>query len=221
SPLDVTARYGYAEEISELARHGVDMNDAPASSFCGGRVLHHAATWNKPAAIDALIEAGASIDAQTSFDSGGLTPLHSAIPPRAFEAMHALLRHGAPVRAIPVKALLEGGTGRRNDAPLHEAARAGGKKGAAKTVDLLLRWGADESELDIHGKTVAENIGLYFDMYINSSIFLSYPLSTAEVAAGDADKDRMRELLANAPVDRVWRRRGLLLLCLARSRRLT
>ena len=85
-PLDVAARHGQVEVIKELARHGVDMNAVQFACFGS---LHHAASTNQACAIDALIEAGASIDAQTSLVAG-TTPLHSAIYTFALEGMHAL-----------------------------------------------------------------------------------------------------------------------------------
>ncbi|CAN0205402.1 unnamed protein product, partial [Laminaria digitata] len=202
SPLDVAARCGQIEVIREFARHGVDMNVFP---WVGSGSLHAAASANQAGSVDALIEVGASIDAQTSH-CVGTTPLHSAATFCALEAMLALLRHGGPVLALPPRAPEEGGTGRRNRSPLHLVARMGIIKGAAKMVDLLLRWGADESELDGDGKTAAEHVGYFSEMFDFRS----------PVAA--ADDKRILELLTNAPADRVWRRRrGLLLLCLARN----
>ena len=91
-----------------------------------------------------------------------------------------------------------------SEPPIHYAAQQAGKKGAAAAVDLLLRWGADEFELDDDGKTAAEVVGA----------------DVRQEASLAADADRVRELLANAPADRAWRRRGQLLMCLARQRRI-
>ncbi|CAN0288831.1 unnamed protein product, partial [Laminaria digitata] len=73
-----------------------------------------------------------------------------------------------------------------SEPPLHFAAQQGGKLGAAEAVDLLLRWGADELELDDDGKTAAEVVGA----------------DVRQEASLAADADRVRELLANAPADR-------------------
>ena len=69
-------------------------------------------------------------------------------------------------------------------------------------VDLLLRSGADETITDEEGETPTDAIGQWF--------------------GEDEDEDplveeieRVRRLLANAPADRAWRRRGYLVLCRA------
>lgn len=66
-------------------------------------------------------------------------------------------------------------------------------------VDLLLSWSADPSELNSDGKTAAEVVG--------DSVFPDKPSAD--------DVKRVHELLAT---ERAWRRRGLLLMCLARGR---
>ncbi|CAM9863379.1 unnamed protein product, partial [Laminaria digitata] len=220
SPLDVAARCGQIEVIREFARHGVDMNAARSASVGSGS-LHEAASANQAGAVDALIEAGADIDAQTS-PWVGSTPLHSAVSGSALEAMLALLRHGARVLAVPPRAPWGGdGTGTRNLSPLHLAARKSGMDGAAEMVDLLLRWGADETELDGEGLTAAQQIDYYYRM-----LYVRNPPPAGQMfwfrgPKAVAGMDRVRNLLANAPADRAWRRRrGLLLLCLARSNRI-
>lgn len=64
-------------------------------------------------------------------------------------------------------------------------------------VDLLLRWGADEMIVKKTGNTDLDVLGIRVEEH-NS-------------LAGDAE--RVRELLASAPIDRAWRRRGYLVLC--------
>lgn len=66
-------------------------------------------------------------------------------------------------------------------------------------MDLLLRWGADETIADGTGNTALGVLGSRVEE--QSSL------------AGDAE--RVRELLANAPIDRAWRRWGYLALCRA------
>lgn len=63
-------------------------------------------------------------------------------------------------------------------------------------VDLLLRWGADETIVDRTGETAFDILGM---------------VEEVNGLAGDAE--RVRELLANAPINRAWRRRGYLVLC--------
>lgn len=76
-----------------------------------------------------------------------MTPLHLVVCSLAHEAMLALLRHGAPVWA-----LRDDGGNRKCDPPLRRAAREGGVEGAAEAVELLVRWGADVSQLNSNGK---------------------------------------------------------------------
>lgn len=207
APLDTAAQYGQVEAIRVLARHGVDLDATPDT--IGFTALHCAAQRDDAVVVAALVEAGASVAPQL-FEKG-ITPLHSAAEALALEAMAALLQRGAPVLALPVQEVEEESqeedTGvairTRNESPLHLAARQGGKERAAEAVDLLLKWGADESELDNDGKTAAEVVGA----------------DVSEEWSLAADADRVLELLARAPANRAWRRHGLLLMCLARERR--
>ncbi|CAM9177275.1 unnamed protein product [Ectocarpus sp. 12 AP-2014] len=66
-------------------------------------------------------------------------------------------------------------------------------------VDLLLRRGADETAVSENGHTAADMVGL----------------KTEELDSLAEDVDRVRKLLARAPADRAWRRRGFLILCRA------
>lgn len=185
--LSIAACIGHAEVVNELIRHGVDVDASSKTNGC--TALHQAAWRSKAGIVDALVEAGASVTAQTV--SSGKTPLLKAIESLAHEALHALLRHRASVRAW-----------RRGDGigqgskSLHSAAGLGGKQGAAEVVDLVLRWGADESDLDDDGNTAAEVLGVH----------------APRLKRVAEDADRVRKLLANTPADRPWRHRGMLLL---------
>ncbi len=148
--------------------------------------LHFAAAFNQAGAIDVLVEAGANIEAR---DGQGCTPLHNAAWCLGVEALTALLDHGANVNI-------------QDDdlrTSLTRAAVKAGTQGAAEVVDILLRSGADETVLTSNGETAAD------------------------VAGNDVEEDnrlaedieRVRKLLANAPADRAWRRRGYLVLCRA------
>ncbi|CAN0328143.1 unnamed protein product, partial [Laminaria digitata] len=190
--------------IRELARQGAGVDAAPAAT--GTTALHMASRMNEAGSIGALVEAGASVITQTRHGEEGInhTPLHSAAEALALDAMLALLRHGAPALDPLIRASQKDGVNRSKRSRLHIAARQGGTMGASEAVDLLLRWGADESELDDNGNTAADVIGA--------------EVREDESLAAD-DADRVRELLANDPADRAWRRRGLLLLCFARDQR--
>ncbi|CAM9787414.1 unnamed protein product, partial [Laminaria digitata] len=207
APLHMAAHHGQVEVVRELARHGVDL-DAP--DVGGFTALHHAAWKNKAGVVDALVDAGANVRAERHTRSS--TPLFYALRYLSVEAMRAFLRHGVGVGLLVVPR--RSWSNLKPTPLLHLAAQQGGKDGAAEMVDLLLRWGADESELDRDGKTAAEVVptgGFRGDVLeaISSGVYTEHSLET--------DADRVRELLANAPADRAWRRRGLLILCLARN----
>ena len=70
-------------------------------------------------------------------------------------------------------------------------------------VDALLRAGADETIVDSHGFKASDLVGL----------------EVAEEERLAEDFERVSELLANAPADRAWRRRGYLVLCRAHPHR--
>lgn len=64
-------------------------------------------------------------------------------------------------------------------------------------LDILLRSGADETAVDNHGEGAMEYLHRY----------------------GEGEYAGVLKLLANAPVDRRWRRRGLVVMCIARHGR--
>ena len=149
--------------------------------------LHLATRCNKAGAIDVLVEAGANIEARTV---SGFTPLHAACFHLNLEALLCLLKHGATVNAQDDTLLT----------PLTDAAAKAGTQGAAEVVDALLRAGADETIIIDGGLKAADVIGAAVE---------------EEEDRLAEDVERVRELLANAPADRAWRRRGYLVLCRA------
>lgn len=185
SPLHFGAGDGHVDVLKLLIYRGVDVD--AASSKHGVTALHIAAHNNKTGAIDVLLEAAANIEARSS---RGCTPVHFAVGRSlSLEAARCLLKHGADVN-------VQSSPG---STPLHIAARHAGRAGAAKIVDLLLRWGADETIANKEGKKAADVIGV----------------DTEEDLRLTDDMERVRKLLENAPADRVWRRRALPLLCRA------
>ena len=185
--LGFAARMGHISVLKLLVRHGADVN---AASSRGLTALHYAAVRNQAAAIVALAEAGANIEATVDQDGGGGTTLHAASVMRCYDAALALLELGANLEA-------------RNAfgySPLHGAARQGSKKGAVEMVDLLLRWGADETVVDRDGNKAIDLVG--------SSL-----VEEDECCHREFELERLRKLLENAPADRAWRRRGILALC--------
>lgn len=186
SALDVAARVGRVDVMRMLLAHGADVNFAPASGPGRGRTaLHGAVESNNVGVIDVLVEAGADVQA------GGETyysPLHIAAKVNPAATL-ALLNHGAEVNArTPCY---------RGWTPLHFAAKEAGEPGFDEVVDLLLRWGADETILSTDGRTAAGTV-------------TQYSRSRMRGHAG-----RVTSLLARAPADRAWRRRGWMVLCRA------
>ena len=116
-----------------------------------------------------------------------LTPLAHAAKACDIETVRALVDHGAEVNTSDAE----------GDTPLHFAAQWAGKDGAAELMDFLLRSGSDETASNTNGERPGDVVGqLGFRHWFNV--------------------ERAHSLLATAPVDKAWRRRGLLLLCRAR-----
>lgn len=184
SAIHLAAENGHLGVLKVMIQHGVDLS-FPASR--GRTALCLAAHVNEAEAIEVLIEAGSSVEAE---DINGARPLHAAAATLSLGAAVVLLRHGAQVNSrIPMYPLTA----------LHLAAMNAGRQGAAEMVDVLLRSGADETVTNEDGFTAAERAGDWVD--------------EEDRAAGEID--RVRKLLRDAPADRAWRRRGLFVLCRA------
>lgn len=151
--------------------------------------LHIAALNNNVGAIDVLIEAGADMEIE---DDDDCTPFLDACSNHCHQAALALFQHGANIEARDI----------RGETALQIAARQAGREGVSAMVNLLLRCGSDETAVNRNGRTAAEIVGHHIE-------YAACPLKKEDV-------DRVRELLANAPADRAWRRRGYLVLCKAR-----
>lgn len=72
--------------------------------------------------------------------------------------------------------------------PLHFAAARAGTEGSVEVVNLLLRWSADETIVDGAAFTALD--------------VLEHRVEEEKSLVGDAE--RVRELLANDPIDRAW-----------------
>lgn len=147
---------------------------------------------DQAAVINFLVGEGADIERRQAYSALEVSALNTSV-----RAMRALLDHGAAVNRAANPA------GYRS--PLHAVCFLP-EKGVAEAVDLLLRAGADETELVLTGG-VQQSLG--------QLLFLLDPPLTFDCPA--AEKERARTLLARAPNDRAWRRRGWLVML--RSRR--
>ena len=175
-----------------LLAHGADLK---VVDNLGYTALHRAAEMDEADVIEALVEAGADVEAQSGGVSytvwGGfkrLTPLHVAALLCCLRGISALLIAGADVNAVD----------RNDQTPLHLLCSRSVKRddpfstwSEDQAADLLLRWGADETLTDNDGRTPKQLIK----------------------RAGTTK--RLQKVLANAPADRAWRRRGMLVMCRA------
>ena len=177
--LHMAAQTGHVEMLRAMLEYGPEVNAVDAVGYTALHVAAFCAPENdNSAAIDTLVEAGASIEARDKYDS---TPLHGAAKALKPVAVAALLRHGADVNArgdaedTPlhcavayteairesagvVDLLLRSGADVNAqdedlDTPLHIVARQAVVQGAAELVDLLLKSGADVNAQDDYGDT--------------------------------------------------------------------
>lgn len=164
--------------------------DVNALSGNHNTALHYAARKSRGDVIDVLVAAGANVRAQAV---DGCTPLHDGAGVSSHEAVLALLRHGGDANA----------KGRIDCTPLHYAVARAGNLGNARVVDLLLKSGADETIVNADGRTPAGVLG-----------------DGTRLSPNLQDVERVRVLLANAPADKAWRRRGFLTMCRAHPHKL-
>ncbi|CAN0032548.1 unnamed protein product [Ectocarpus sp. 8 AP-2014] len=145
---------------------------------------------NHPRVAATLLEAGADIEME---NAGGYSSLLVASKNCSVDMALRLLRYGADVTSM---------TGAGGWSVLHRACSNRGNTEAM--VDLLLRWGADETAVDSYGRTPMN--------FLTEDTFYGHSAET---------KERVCKLLVNAPADRTWRRRGWLVMLRERERRKT
>lgn len=151
---------------------GADIH-APVPDHDGQTPLHIAAGWERPEAVQTLIDAGAALDAR---DESGRTPLHAAADSPGAESLRLLLAAGADPFALAddfegngamhyavraenseaIAALLDAGVPidqRASDGmtPLMQAAGYGGR--SLETLRLVLGHGASVDARDENGDT--------------------------------------------------------------------
>lgn len=183
--------------IKTLNKHGADVNKRGKYRTA----LHEASHKDNVGVVDALIDAGADVDARCHPYSR--TPLHDAILYKRWGCMEALLRRGANVNArddiglTPLATVCRPSSNRvRGRAPLNW-------KPCSEIGDFLLRRGADETITGKDGKTPKQLAALRTYSYDEDRV----------------DRAKLVRLLDNAPANRAWRRRGMLLMCRARQGR--
>ncbi|CAM9158278.1 unnamed protein product [Ectocarpus sp. 12 AP-2014] len=151
--------------------------------------LHWAALFNNAGCIAVLLDGGADINARCP-GNDRQTAFHFAAEAGKNEALLVLLWRGANVNQ----------TTDNGSTALHLAREMHGDD-VGETVDILLRWGASEQAVDGNGKTpvdLFEEVALQVDW--------EFP-----------ELERALELLARAPADRAWRRRGWLVMLRERT----
>lgn len=214
--LHVAAKYGQVEACIALLRGGASVADysvrglscleIAACSGQTGRLLQVLATAKPADSSMALYYAVRAKKTHTMRDlialgtdvnfhkPGKLPNLHYAAVQGAYRVVETLLQAGANV-----------GQKCGGKTPLHVA--CGGSH--TSTVQLLLHWGADEKATDLDDNTPSEVVG-------NATERPDIQQLPEEFFSNQLREDRIRNMLETAPADRIWRRRGWLVLCRAR-----
>ena len=183
SCLDVAALHGHSGQLLQVLTAGESKSDRMRRCSLA---LYYAAKANKIDTIRDLVALGANIDTKRS---GGNTNLHCTAAKGAHGATESLLMTGASLEVRNN----EGAT------PLHRACSLS----QSGTVQLLLRWGADESATTFDNMTAYELVGSAVE---EEQLPPEDMLNKVQLDAV------IRSMLVNAPADRVWRRRGWLVL---------
>ena len=189
TPLSFAAKNGHRDMINAILEHGAYVDN---QDVYGWTALYFASRFDKGAAVDALLDAGARIDIEIAGEfTTNFTPLFMAAENNSVEALRVLLRRGADVTKMD----------RRSKTVLHRVCHRQ-QPGLEVNVELLLRFGASETAADDFGRTPAD--------------MLDVP---AMHSCPAAERERVRALLARAPLDRAWRRRCWLVMLRARAER--
>ncbi|CAM9446663.1 unnamed protein product [Ectocarpus sp. 8 AP-2014] len=183
SPLYLVRRN--AAMTSTLVGMGADVISV---DNIGYSALHWAVRDGRSEVVDTLIEVGADVEARTSqmisyFSDGG----HCM---KGITPLHEAAYQG---KYLSMLILLQIGRANANaqdeqgHSPLHILCMNPLVCTAAACSDILLRSGADETATDVDGHTPADIM-----------------------ESSEGHNGWRQQLLANAPADRAWRRRGIL-----------
>ncbi|CBJ33459.1 inversin protein alternative isoform [Ectocarpus siliculosus] len=208
TPLMLATTVGHLPVVNASLDGGADKE---ARDNIGDTPLFHATMAGHLPVVNALLDRGADKEARDDF---GKTPLLQAVDVGHLPVVNVLLDRGADKEArddfgktpllhaiiaghLPVvECLLATGCDRtvrsknKQLIVLHVAASLN----SVEHVSLLLQWGADETALDRDGKTPADLID-----------------------ESRPQHEAVRLLLARAPADRAWRRRGWLVMVFSRT----
>lgn len=200
---DPNVRYTEEDSISNqcsplyLARRNLTMTkvllkhgaDLKTQDKVGYTALHWAVSEGSPGVVEALVEGGASLEARS------FRMILFKYPFKGFTPLHA-----ASINLESMRMLLRKGANinvkdGNGQTPLHVVCKISAKVTSALTMaDFMLRRGADE--------TITDNDGYTPDDLIERDA---------------AQAGCLHWLLVNAPADRTWRRRGMLVLCRAQT----
>ncbi|CAM9755926.1 unnamed protein product [Scytosiphon promiscuus] len=185
--MHVAAHAGRVNILRLLLDNGASVKGLNAH---GDTPLHFAAFSSKLCSMRLLLEAGADINAR---DDAHGTPLNKAVMKSLNRALLALRAASADENPQDDPQL--------SPSQVEEVASTVGD--GAEAVDLLLRAGADETIVNSRGETILDIVGHVEEL--GKGVASGY--RPAE------DFTRMCRLLANAPADKAWRRRRLLVMC--------
>ncbi|CAM9213223.1 unnamed protein product [Ectocarpus sp. 6 AP-2014] len=227
-PLHIAVKMEHVGVAKALLKAGAGPNDLFTTGDPTVRFSPLYLARRNAAMTSALVGMGADV---TSVDNIGYSALHWAVRDGRSDVVDALIEVGADVEARTSRMISyysDGGHCMKGMTPLHEAAYQGNYPGmlvllqkgrananaqdehghsplhilcmnpqvcsAAACSDILLRSGADETAADKDGHTPADIM-----------------------ASSEGHNGWLQQLLANAPADRAWRRRGSLVMLRAQG----
>ena len=124
APIYDAAKSGDVAKLQQLIDSGAKVDELRKGD--DATALHVAAYAGKLNAVEALVKAGADVDAHTA---AGYTPLHLAALKGHVDVVDFLLKHGAEIDAISAD----------GDTPLHLAAASGNME-VVQHLDPGFRW---------------------------------------------------------------------------------